>query len=114
MEDVVHLFGVQCSMGKGPKWFPFLLFVGEAVSRVSYCVGVLRIILPCVLYGCETWLLTLKEERKLKVLENRVLRRTVWPKRDEVTRGVDLNLCGVLCGGGQVKAKRSFITIFDL
>jgi len=43
------------------------------------------IILPVVLYGCETWLLTLKEERRLRVFENRVLRRIFGPKRDEVT-----------------------------
>jgi hypothetical protein len=44
------------------------------------------IILPLVLYGCETWLLTLREERRLKVFENRVLSRIFGPKRDEVTR----------------------------
>jgi hypothetical protein len=43
------------------------------------------IILPVVLYGCETWLLTLREERKLRVFENRVLRRVFGPKRDKVT-----------------------------
>ena len=43
------------------------------------------IILPVVLYGCETWSLTLREEHKLKVFENRVLRRVFGPKRDEVT-----------------------------
>jgi hypothetical protein len=43
------------------------------------------IILPVVLYGCETWSLILKEERKLRVFENKVLRRIFWPKRDEVT-----------------------------
>jgi hypothetical protein len=37
-----------------------------------------------VLYGCETWALTLREEHKLKVFENRVLRRTFGLKRDEV------------------------------
>jgi hypothetical protein len=42
-------------------------------------------ILPVVLYGCETWSLTLREERRLKVSENRVLRRVFGPKRDEVT-----------------------------
>ena len=42
------------------------------------------IILPVVLYGCETWLLTLREERRLRVFENRVLRRVFGPKRDEV------------------------------
>jgi hypothetical protein len=41
--------------------------------------------LPVVLYGCETWSLTLKEERRLRVFENRVLRRIFGPKRDEVT-----------------------------
>jgi hypothetical protein len=41
--------------------------------------------LPVVLYGCETWSLTLKEERKLRVFENRVLRRIFGSKRDEVS-----------------------------
>ena len=36
-------------------------------------------------YGCETWSLTLREERRLRVFENRVLRRVFGPKRDEVT-----------------------------
>jgi len=45
------------------------------------------IILPVVLYGCETWSLTLKEKRRLRVYENmhRVLRRIFGPKRDKVT-----------------------------
>jgi hypothetical protein len=43
------------------------------------------IILPVVLYGCETWSLILREEHKLRVFENRVLRRIFGPKRDEVT-----------------------------
>jgi hypothetical protein len=43
------------------------------------------IILPAVLYGCETWSLTLREEQRLRVFENRVLRRIFGPKRDEVT-----------------------------
>jgi len=43
------------------------------------------IILPIVLYGCETWSLTLREERKLRVFENMVLRRIFGPRRDEVT-----------------------------
>jgi hypothetical protein len=37
------------------------------------------------MYGCETWPLTLREERRLRVSENRVLRRIFEPKRDEVT-----------------------------
>jgi hypothetical protein len=43
------------------------------------------IILPVVLYGCETWSPTLREEHRLMVFENRVLRRIFGPKRDEVT-----------------------------
>ena len=38
-----------------------------------------------VFYGCETWSLTLRKERRLGVFENRVLKRTFGPKRDEVT-----------------------------
>ena len=44
-----------------------------------------NLILPVVLYGCETWLLILREECRLRVFENRVLRRIFGPKRDEVT-----------------------------
>jgi len=43
------------------------------------------IILSVVSYGCETWLLTIKEEHRLRVFENRVLRRIFGPNRDEVT-----------------------------
>jgi len=39
------------------------------------------IILPVIFYGCETWLLTLREERRLKLFENRALRRIFGPKR---------------------------------
>ena len=44
-----------------------------------------NIILPVVLYGCETWSLTLREERKLRVFENMLLRGIFGPRRDEVT-----------------------------
>ena len=40
-------------------------------------------ILPVVLYGCETWSLTIREESRLRVFENRVLRQIFGPKRDE-------------------------------
>jgi len=43
------------------------------------------IILPVVLYGCETWSLTLREERKLRVSENMVLSKIFGPRKDEVT-----------------------------
>ena len=41
--------------------------------------------IACCLYGCETWLLTLREEHRLRVFENRVLRRIFGPKQNEVT-----------------------------
>jgi hypothetical protein len=47
--------------------------------------NVRNIISPVVFYGCETWSLTLQEERRLRVSENRVLRRAFGSKRDEVT-----------------------------
>ena len=43
------------------------------------------IILPIVLYGCETWSLTLREERRLMVFGNMILRRIFGPRTDEVT-----------------------------
>jgi hypothetical protein len=42
------------------------------------------IILPVVLYGCETWSLKLREGHRLRVFENRIMRRIFGPKRDEV------------------------------
>ena len=55
-------------------------------SLLSLKIKIYRtIILPVVLYGCETWSLTLRGERRLRVFENMVLRRVFGPKRDEVT-----------------------------
>jgi len=49
-------------------------------------IKIYRIIIsPVVLYGCGTWSLTLREERKLRVFENTVLRRIFGPREDEVT-----------------------------
>jgi len=68
-----------------------LLFGAEIFCHPGCCSENLKIkiyrtiILPVVLYGCETWSLTLREERRLMVFENRVLRRVFGPKRDEVT-----------------------------
>jgi hypothetical protein len=60
---------------------------GKASSNyLSLYLSLHTIILPVVLYGCETWSLTLKEECRLRVYENRVLRKIFGPKRDEVTR----------------------------
>jgi len=63
-----------------------LLSFGEESLVFQFAIQNLKIkihrttVLPVVLYGCETWLLTLREERRL-----RVLRRMFGPKRDEVT-----------------------------
>jgi hypothetical protein len=53
----------------------------------SKYVKIKTIILPVVLYGCETWYLTLREEHRLTVFENRVFIRIFGPKRDKVTGG---------------------------
>jgi hypothetical protein len=59
------------------------LDVGELSKNLK--IRIYRnIILPVVLYGFQTWSLTLKKERRLRVFENRVLRRKFGPKRDEV------------------------------
>jgi hypothetical protein len=50
----------------------------------SYPLYLEAIILPVVLHGCESWSLILREEHRLRVFENRVLRRIFGPKRDEV------------------------------
>jgi hypothetical protein len=46
------------------------------------------IILSVVLYGCETWSLILREEHRLRVFDNKVLRMIFGPKRDDVTGGL--------------------------
>jgi len=55
------------------------------VQVLVFCTFGGTIILPFVLYGCETWSLTLREERKLRMFEDMVLRRIFGPRRDEVT-----------------------------
>jgi hypothetical protein len=66
------LFGVEC--------FVFH-FANQKFKDKVYRT----IILPVGLYGCETWALTLREEHRLRVFENRVLRRIFGPKGKEVT-----------------------------
>ena len=62
-----------------------------------------------VLYGCETWSLTLREERRLRVFENRVLRTVFGPTRDEVTgewrklHNEELNDLTQYCAGGKIE-----------
>jgi hypothetical protein len=61
-----------------PKYFVFPSHIKNLKIKIYKTV-----ILPVVLYGCETWSLTLREEHRLRVFENRVLRRTFGPKREE-------------------------------
>jgi hypothetical protein len=64
---------------------------GSNPSTILFSIRKLKIeiyrtiILPFVLYGCEIWSLTFREERRLRVFDNRMLRRIFGPKRDEVT-----------------------------
>ena len=61
-------------------------FLSSSLLSKNLKINIHRtLILPVVLYGCETWSLTVKEERRLRVFENRVLRRIFEPNRDEVT-----------------------------
>jgi len=60
----------------------YLRFIWSSKTKIKIYR---TIVVPVVLYGCETWLLTLREKRRLRVLENRVLRRIFGPKRDKET-----------------------------
>jgi hypothetical protein len=72
-------YKVQTSENKMVEVFPLL----ERLLSKNLKINIYRtIILPVVLYGCEAWSLTLREERKLRVFENRVLRRVFGPKRE--------------------------------
>ena len=70
----------ECLLLFGTKSFVFQFAIQKLKIKIYR-----TIILPVFLYGCETWSLTLREERGLRVFENRVLRRVFGPKRDEVT-----------------------------
>jgi hypothetical protein len=64
----------ECLLLFGAESFVFQVAIQKLKDRDIYYY-----ILPVVLYGCETWSLTLKEERRLRVFENRVLRRIFGP-----------------------------------
>jgi hypothetical protein len=70
----------ECLLPFGPESFVFLPAARNTKVKIYK-----TIILPVVYYGCETWSLTLREEHRLSVFENRVLRRIFGPQRDEVT-----------------------------
>jgi hypothetical protein len=60
-------------------------FVFQFAIQKYIKIKIYRTINLLVLCGCETWSITLGEERRMRVFDNRVLRRTFGPKRDEVT-----------------------------
>jgi hypothetical protein len=68
-------------------WHIFAIYIH--ITKIYFTIKKLKIkiyktvILPVVLYGCETWSLTLEEEHRLRVFENRVLRKISEPKREE-------------------------------
>ena len=55
------------------------------LSKIVKIKIYITIVMPVVLYGCETWSLTLREVRRMRVFENRVLKIIFGPKRDETT-----------------------------
>ena len=74
--DVSKIFGI-----KFVHRLPLEIFFPDAFVLITKCY----IILPLVLYGCDTWSLTLREGHRLRVFENRVLKKIFGPKREEVT-----------------------------
>jgi hypothetical protein len=63
-----------------------IFFVFQFAIKIKIKIKIYRnIVLLVVLYGCETWSLTFREKRRLRVFENMMLRRIFGPKRDEVT-----------------------------
>jgi len=72
----------KCLLSFGAECF---VFQSDAQDKKKQKITINRnIIFLVVLYGCGTWSLTLREERRLEVFENRVMRRIFGPKRDEV------------------------------
>jgi len=64
----------------------FIIIIIIIIVYLDLKIEIYRTInLPVVLYGCEAWSLTLREERKLRVFESILLRRIFGPRRDEVT-----------------------------
>jgi hypothetical protein len=80
-------------------------------SKISKIKIYRTIILPVVLYGCETCSLTLRKERSLRVFENRMMRRIFEPRRDEVTEEWrKLQMRGLMiCAAHQTFFGRSYV-----
>jgi len=78
---------IKCRLRSGNACYHSVqnLFSFRLLSRKLKIKIYRTIMLPFVLYGCEAWSLTLREERKLRMFENIVLRKIFGPRRDDVT-----------------------------
>ena len=74
--------GKKCKAGNSYYYSVQTLLSSRLLSK-NLKIKIYKIILQVVLYGCETWSVTLREECRLRVFENRILRRIFGPKRDE-------------------------------
>ena len=79
-DDTKQIEGIECLLSFGAESFVCSLLSKNTKSKIYR-----TIILSVVLYGYETWSLTLREELRLRVFECEMLRRIFWSKRDEVT-----------------------------
>ena len=79
--------GIKCRLKSGNAcYYSVQNLLSSSLLSKNLNIKIYRtIILPVVLYGCETWSLTLREECRMRVFENRILRRIFGHKRDEVT-----------------------------
>jgi hypothetical protein len=83
---VLQFSPVNVGFESDPNCIRFVL--GRGQRLLISCPCILQVnILPVVLYGCETWSVTFREEHRLRTFENRALRRIFGSKRDEVTGG---------------------------
>ena len=81
-ENILSTYSESHTKPKNTTWEKIRKFLLAKCLKIKIYR---TIILPIVLYGCETWSLRLREERRLRVFENTVLRRVFGPRRDEVT-----------------------------
>jgi hypothetical protein len=78
---------IKRRLNSGNAWYHSVqsLLPSRLLSKILKIRIYKTIILPVVIYGCETWSLALSKEHRLGAFENKVLRRIFGPKRDEVT-----------------------------
>ncbi|KAJ4451624.1 hypothetical protein ANN_03093 [Periplaneta americana] len=83
MTEIGDSDSISCDSGSGDAASGIILVVMMVTIPKVRIYEI--VILPVVLYGCETWTLTLKEEQRLRVFEEKVFRKTFGANRDEVT-----------------------------